>query len=92
MPERKLTKIKGPEGQDLMAEDLDYKALKEPWSEYELADGTIIKLRLVVQKISRALTPDGKKTHYKEDGEPLYSIKFQNVASAAVPERLLKKG
>lgn len=92
MPERKVSKTKGPKGQDLMAEDLNYKILKEPWSEYELADGTIIKLRLVVQKISRTLTPDGKKIYYKEDGEPLYNIRFQNVASAAVPERLLKKG
>ena len=92
MTERRVSKIQGPHNEELIGEDLDYKTINEQWSEYILVDGTIIKLKVVLQKISRALTLDGKEIYYKEDGEPLYSVRFQNVVSANVPEKLLKRG
>ncbi len=83
--------IVGPDGTRYQGEDLDFEIKAEGWSIYSLSDGTTLRVRVVAQKISRALAPDGTMFH-KEDGEPLYNVRFQTVVSAAIPENMLAKG
>ncbi len=47
-------------------EVVDFKVLREDWSNYRLADGTILKVRLVVTKVVRTYQ------HDPTTGEPLY--------------------
>ena len=47
-------------------EVVDFKVLREDWSDYRLADGTILKARLVVTKVVRT------DEHDPATGEPLY--------------------
>lgn len=64
---------------------IDFKVVKEAWNEYQLADGTKLKVKLVLIDVLRM--PD-----YNPLGEPLYRIFSQNVVKATyVPEKLKKK-
>jgi len=44
-----------------MKEELDFEAVKEPWAEYQLEDGTVFQLKPVLIKIVRTenIHPDG---------------------------------
>ena len=66
-------------------ERVDFKVVKEDWNEYELADGTRLKVRLVLVDVLRM--PD-----YNPLGEPIYQIMSQNVVKCTyVPEGLKRK-
>jgi len=58
---------------------------QEPWNEYILDDGSLLRLKTVVTEIYRI---DGL---YNAEGEPLYSIKSKNIASANSPEDLKRR-
>jgi hypothetical protein len=49
-----------------LGEVVDFKILREDWSNYRLADGTILKARLVVTKVIRT------DQHDPTTGEPMY--------------------
>ncbi|MDD5263232.1 MAG: hypothetical protein PHU43_00130 [Candidatus Bipolaricaulis sp.] len=89
MAEGTRTLIQGPEGKLLQAEDLGFKQVSEGWSVYEVADGTTLRVKVVAQKISRALDETGSLYH-KGDGEPLYNLRYQVMVSAEVQKDLLK--
>jgi len=64
---------------------IDFKTLKEEWSEYELEDGTRLKVKLVLVDVV-------KLPVYNPLGEPVYRIVSQNIVRASyVPEDLKKK-
>jgi len=66
-------------------EKVDFKVVKEDWNEYELADGTRLKVKLVLVDVLRM--PD-----YSPLGEPIYQIMSQNVVKCThVPEELKRK-
>jgi len=69
---------------DLDATRIGFKAIKEEWNEYQVADGTIIKLKLVVTDVF-------KTDDYDQDLNPIYVVKSSNVMSVSSPEHL-KKG
>jgi len=77
--EKTISLIPTPDGKQVPAEDLAFKTKSEEWNVYEAADGTIIRLKVIALKISRGL--DGDKPLYKEDGEPLYNVRFQTIIS-----------
>lgn len=87
---RKVSQIPTPSG-IIKAQDLEYETVKEDWNIYKLEDGTTLRAKLVVQKISRGLADDGKAIRYNPDGEPFYNIRFTTITVADVPEELLKK-
>ena len=57
---------------------------QEPWNEYILDDGSLLRLKTVVTEIYRI---DGL---YNAEGDPLYHIKSKGIASAIAPEELKK--
>jgi hypothetical protein len=78
--------IKVPfEGKNVDGVELDFKTTKEEWNEYELTDGTIIRLKVVVTNIAR-LTDK-----YDNVGNPMYIVRSSNVLGISAPEKL-KKG
>jgi hypothetical protein len=78
--------IKVPfEGKSHDGIDLDFKTMNEDWNEYQVADGTIVRLKTVVTNIVKV--PD----KYDNAGNPVYIVKSSNVLSISAPEKL-KKG
>jgi len=64
--------------------DMDFKSVKEDWNEYQINDGTIIRMKVVVTNIAK-LTDK-----YDNDGNPIYVVKSSNVLAVSAPEKLRK--
>ena len=79
-----MTKINF-QGQEIDATEIDFQTRKEEWNEYQLVDGTIIKMKLVISEIYRI---DG---NYDAEGNPLYQIKSANVPVVKSPDNLKRK-
>ena len=56
--------------------ELDVVSAKEAWSEYRLADGTILRIKPVVISISRM---DETRT---PDGQPVYTMRSTLIMDA----------
>ncbi|MFC7230693.1 hypothetical protein ACFQMM_03490 [Saliphagus sp. GCM10025308] len=77
-------KIELPDGEVAEFEDVDFDTVSEEWNEYELEDGTSLKVKLVLQKVMRA------EDKYTPAGEPIYQISSQNVVRTSdVPDELM---
>jgi hypothetical protein len=72
--------------QDLAeGEELDFTEEKELWNTYKLSDGSILKVKLVLNGVKRL-----KKC--RPDGQPIYMINSQNVVRVInVPKELMAK-
>ena len=57
----------------------------EPWNTYLLEDGSVLKVKLVVTKVSRV------DNSYDVEGNPIYLFQSTNVTSVEAPENLRKK-
>ena len=64
--------------------EIEMLEAKERWSEYRLADGTILRLKPVMIAIFRA---DGQ---YTPDGEPVYNMKSTLIADVRAPSALMR--
>lgn len=67
-------------------EPVDIEGSKEGWSEYTLADGTIIRVKAVLLDAKRAVG------QYDPSGEPIYVIQTALVNQVKSPDGLKKKG
>jgi hypothetical protein len=83
------TKVRIPNpsnpGQSVEGEVIDVKSSSEPWSDYELADGTRLRIRMVVHQVIRL-------AEHNAVGEPVYAVKSTNILDVDVPEILKIKG
>ena len=59
-------------------EELEFEPLKESWNEYRCSDGSYVKLKLVVAKIT-------KLDKLNPAGEPIYLVNSSNVMAATPP-------
>jgi hypothetical protein len=67
------------------AQEIDFSEEKEYWNEYKLADGTTLKVKLVLRGVKRL-------NQYEPDGTPIYAINSMNVVRAVdVPGELKAK-
>ena len=65
--------------------DVDVIKEKEQWNVYELEDGTIMKVKLVLRGVKRL-----KK--WNPDGSPIYFFQSQNIVKLTkVPKTLQKR-
>jgi hypothetical protein len=80
--------IQNPFGYDptRKIEPRDVVGSKDGWSEYTLADGSIISAKAVILDVKRAVD------QYSQDGNPLYILQFAFVNRVQAPEVLKKKG
>lgn len=73
------------QGQEVDATEVDFQTRREDWNEYQLMDGSVVKMKLVVSGIFRI---DGL---YDNEDNPVYQIKSTNVAAVKSPDNLRKK-
>ncbi len=65
-------------------ESVDIESSKDGWSEYNLADGTIIRAKAVLLDVKKMTG------QYNADGEPVYELQITMVNQARVPDKLKK--
>ena len=66
---RYATEEAAMDGELSVSNEIEVLSAKELWSEYQLADGTVLRLRPIVIGISRV--PDAQTA----DGDPVYNMK-----------------
>lgn len=74
----------GPTAAASTAQDVDVLQAKEVWSEYQLADGTVLRIKPVMITISRI---EGEHTI---EGDPVYNMKSTLVTDVRAPQELRK--
>jgi hypothetical protein len=78
-----MVKIVSPVSQrQVEAEQIDFEARAEPWATYELADGTVLKVRTILTNVMRI------EGEYDQSGNPIYVVSSQNVIQASAPKKL----
>ena len=64
-------------------EELDFEPLREQWNEYRCTDGSFVKLKIVVSKIT-------KLDKRNQQGEPIYQVASTNVIAVTPFEQDMK--
>ena len=64
--------------------DLTFKTKNEDWNEYEVSDGSVVRLKLVASNIVRIAG------EYDNEGNPVYAIKSSNIMAVSSPPKLRK--
>lgn len=59
-----------------------YESDGEPWTVYRLADGTEVKIKVVLVSVKRR---DGE---YQLDGSPTYDLDMQSIVHVDAPDHL----
>ena len=66
------------------AKELEFESVEEKWNEYEVKDGTVVRVKLVVSGVQ-------KTEYFVPDGDPLYNIQNDAVVKYIVPPDLKRK-
>lgn len=74
------------EGEEVDATEIDFQTRREDWNEYQLFDGSVIKLKAVVTEIQRI---EGR---YDKEGNPVYRVRSSSVLWVKSTDELKKKG
>ncbi|MEM3056659.1 MAG: hypothetical protein QW639_05460 [Candidatus Bathyarchaeia archaeon] len=69
---------------ELIIRDLEFETNREVWNEYELEDGSILRVKLVVSAVQ-------KTSVFTQDGDPLYNVQSSAVMGVIVPPELRRK-
>ena len=76
-----------PSGTPVEGEVVEILESVERFSEIKLADGAILKMKMVAIEVVRL------KDRWNSDGDPVYHVKSHNIlATTTVPEELRSKG
>jgi hypothetical protein len=68
-----------------ISSEVDVLEAKETWSEYRLADGTLLRIKPVIIAVSRA-------PGHTPDGDPIYNMKSTLVTDVRAPQQLKNQG
>ena len=71
-------------GEQVTGESVEVETINEPWANYQLADGTTVKVKLVMLDAVRLDT-------YNETNDPVYQFQFQQIIGVVVPEALKRR-
>ena len=69
-------------GKQVEAEVMEFTSPAEPWTEARVADGTLIRFKLVVREVVKMVG------EFNKDGEPVYQTNWAIVAQHHVPKEL----
>ncbi len=73
------------QGRDVEATRVDFRIEREDWNEYQLMDGSHLRLRLVLSEVLRV------EGEYDAEGNPVYVAKSGNVLTVRAPDNLKKQ-
>ena len=62
-------------GREVEGESIDFLTRKEDFNEYQLTDGKVLRIKMVVTRIIRLVEEEAP------DGNPVYLIQSQNVVA-----------
>jgi len=71
-------------GQQVEATEVKFQTRKEDWNEYQLMDGSVLKMKLVVAEVYRI------ENVYDEENNPVYQVKSTNLLVVKSPDALKK--
>ena len=71
-------------GRDVDGIDVDFKVSREDWNHYQLADGTELRMRLIVSEVYMV------SGEYDQEGNPVYVVKSTTMVVAKSPDHLKK--
>jgi len=71
-------------GKEVDGIDTAFKINKEEWNEYQLEDGTNLRIKCVVSEVYRI--PDA----YDDEGNPIYVVKSGNILNVKSPDHIKK--
>jgi hypothetical protein len=71
-------------GKMFRGETVEYEGVAEPFSQYKLADGTTVKVKMVMIDAVRLDT-------YDDQGNPVYQFQFQQIIGIVPPDSLKRK-
>jgi len=74
-----------PDGRVQEGEVVRPSKVEEPWNVYELADGTTLRIKVVVSEIIRL------NGEFTPDGDPVYLVKSSNIVSTEAPDKLRRR-
>jgi len=66
-------------------EEVDFENKKEEWNIYKLADGSTLKVKLVLVNVVRS------RDNYDSLGNPIYGITSQNIVKVLNAPKELKR-
>jgi hypothetical protein len=72
-------------GKQVPGQSVDVEASNEPWAQYTLADGTTVKVKLIMLEAIRL------DSHDENTGEPQYQFQFQQIIGVVAPDSLKRK-
>jgi hypothetical protein len=78
-------KLTGPNGEEIVGEQLQFIVKNENWSEYVLSDGNTVKIRVALAEIYRTDRKDPLT------GRAGYIIKSTNIVSVMEPDKKKEK-
>ena len=78
-------KLAGPDGSFKEGELIEVVKADEPWTQYDLSDGSVLRVRIVLSEIVRI------DNEYDADGNPSYYFKASPVLSVRSLDELKKK-
>lgn len=70
------------QGQQVEAIEVKFKAIREDWNEYDLEDGTTVRMKTVVAEVLRV--PE----HFDNEGNPVYVVKSAHLLAVKAPDHL----
>lgn len=73
-------------GKEVLGELVLVQETREQWNQYQLEDGSTLRLKTVATEIYRV------EGEYDQEGNPVYVIKSANILSVIAPEELKRKG
>jgi hypothetical protein len=79
--EQHKVKVRKPDGTEVDGVPVTAQQSNEPWSEYLLEDGTVIRIKQVLTRAVRLAEYDG-------DDNPVYLVQGTNVMVVSPPENL----
>jgi len=80
------TRIVDYQGRKVEGVVVDFEAVPESWTNYLLADGTLMKMKLSLVEVIRLTNDFNPQT-----GDPIYVFSAQNIVNIISDDRLKKK-
>lgn len=74
------------QGKEVEALELRFKTIHEDWNEYDLDDGSTLRLKTIVSEIVRL------QGEYDPENNPMYLVKSAGIIIVKAPDNLKKKG